>query len=91
MFYDFCARGAETAAGAEGAGERANDHVDGGGVYVLGFCDAAAGAAEDAVGPCFVEDEAEFVFEFEFDLEHTQNKISQQTSQNTAIIHGSSR
>jgi hypothetical protein len=34
----------------------------------LGFGDTAAGAAEDAVGPGFVEDESEFVFELEFNL-----------------------
>jgi hypothetical protein len=34
----------------------------------LRFGDAAAGATEDAVGPGFVENETEFVLEFEFNL-----------------------
>lgn len=59
---------AEAATGAERAGERADDHVDGGGVDILGFGDAAAGAAEDAEGPGLVEDKAEFVAEAEFNL-----------------------
>lgn len=59
---------AEAATGAERAGKRTDDHVDGGGVDVLGFGDAAAGAAEDAEGPGLVEDEAEFVAEAEFNL-----------------------
>jgi hypothetical protein len=65
---DFFVAGAETASSAEGTGEGADNHVDFSGVDVLGFGDAAAGAAKDAVGPGFVEDEAEFVLEFEFDL-----------------------
>ena len=32
------------------------------------FCYATPGAAEDAVGPGFIEDEAEFVPKFKFDL-----------------------
>lgn len=68
MLYDVGGAGAETAAGAEGTGERTDDHVYGGGVDVLGFRDTAAGAAEDAEGPGLIEDEAEFVAEAEFNL-----------------------
>lgn len=68
MFYDFFVAGAETASCAERTGERTDDHVDFGCVDVLCFCDAATSAAEDAIGPGFVEDEAEFVLELEFDL-----------------------
>ena len=69
VLADFVGGGAEAAAGAEGAGEGADDHVDGGGVDVLGFGQASALAAQHAEGPGFVEDEAEFVEEFELDLE----------------------
>jgi len=68
VFDDFLGAGAEAAAGAERARERADDHVDFGGVDVLVLGDPAARAAEDAEGPGFVQDEAEFVFEFELDL-----------------------
>lgn len=68
MFYDFVGADAEATAGAERACEGADDHVDLGGVDVLMLGEAAAGAAEDAKGPGFVEDEAEFVAEFKFDL-----------------------
>lgn len=68
MLDDVGGAGAETAACAEGTRKRTNDHVDGGGVDILCFGDAAAGAAEDAKGPGLVEDEAEFVAEAEFNL-----------------------
>jgi hypothetical protein len=68
MFDDFFVCGAEAAGCAERTREGTDNHVDFSGVDVLGFGDAAAGAAKDAVGPGFVEDEAEFVLEFEFDL-----------------------
>lgn len=68
MLDDVGGAGAETATGAEGAREGTNDHVDGGGVDVLGFGDAAASTAEDAEGPGLVEDEAELVAEAEFNL-----------------------
>ena len=68
MFDDFGGAGAEAAAGAEGAGEGTDDHVDGEGVDVLVGGEAAAGAAEDADGVGFVEDEPEFVAVFELDL-----------------------
>jgi hypothetical protein len=54
MLDDFFVAGAETASGAERAGEGADDHVNLGGVDVLGFGDAAAGATQDTVGPGFV-------------------------------------
>jgi hypothetical protein len=68
VLYDFFARGAEAAGCAQGAGEGADDHVNFGGVDVLRFRDAAAGSAEDAVGPRLVEDQAELVLELELDL-----------------------
>lgn len=67
MFDDVVAAGAEAAAGAERAGQTADDHVDEGRVDVLVFGEAAAGAAENAVGEGFFEDEPEFVLEFEVD------------------------
>ena len=65
---DLAVAGAEAAARAERPRERADDHVDGGRVDVLVLGDAAGGAAQDAVGPGFVEDEPEFVAVFELDL-----------------------
>src|SRR2546423_15689439 len=47
---------------------RADDHVDFSSVHVLVLCDASTGPAQDAEGPGLVEDEAEFIFELEFDL-----------------------
>ena len=49
--------------------ERADDHVDRRRVGVRGLGGAAARRAEDAVGPGFVEDDAEFVAGFEMDLD----------------------
>ena len=68
MFYDLGAACAEATAGAEGACEGADDHVDVDRVDVRVFGEAAGGAAEDAKGKGFVEDEAELVFLFEVDL-----------------------
>lgn len=68
MLDDFAVSSAEASSRAQGPRERSDDHVDLCCRDVLRFGYAAAGAAEDAVGPCFVEDEAEFVLEFEFDL-----------------------
>lgn len=68
MLYDIGGAGAETATGAEGTRKRTNNHINGGGVDVLGFRDTAAGAAEDTKGPGLVEDKAEFVAEAEFNL-----------------------
>ena len=68
MFDDFGRAGAEAAAGAEGPGEGADDHVDGEGVDVLVRGQAAPAPAEDADGVGFVEDEPEFVTVFELDL-----------------------
>src|SRR5438270_14018922 len=48
---------------------RADDHSDSTSRHVLVLCNASTGPAQDAKGPCLVEDEAEFVFELEFDLE----------------------
>lgn len=68
MLYNFGGAGAEAPAGADGVGEGPNEHIDTEGVDVLVLCDAAAGAAEDAEGVSFVEDEAVFEALFEFDL-----------------------
>ena len=68
MLDDLVGAGAEAATCAEGPGEGADYHVDFGRVDVLVLGDTAAGAAQDAEGPCFIEDEAEFVAELEFDL-----------------------
>lgn len=68
MFDDFVGAGAEATPCTQGTGEGADYHVDVAGVNFLVFGDAAAGATEDAKGPSFVEDEAEFVAEFQFNL-----------------------
>lgn len=68
VFNDVYGTGTEAAAGAEGAAEGAHDHVNGRGVDILGFGEAAPGAPEDAKGTSLVEDEAEFVAEAELDL-----------------------
>lgn len=68
MLDDFLVAGAETSCGTERARERTDNHVYFCSIDVLRFGDAAAGATEDAVGPGFVENETEFVLEFEFNL-----------------------
>lgn len=68
MFDDFVGAGAEAAAGAEGPGEGADDHVDVDGVDVGVFGKATGCAAEDAEGEGFVKDEAEFVLLFKVNL-----------------------
>lgn len=68
MFDDFGGASAEAAASADGMTKGADKHVNGEGVDVLVFRDAAAGTAEDAEGVGFVEDEAVFEALFEFDL-----------------------
>lgn len=68
MLDDFFVASAETSGSAERTGKRTNNHVYFGSVDVLRFGDAATGATEDAVGPGFVEDEAELVLELELDL-----------------------
>lgn len=68
MLYNFRGAGTEAAAGADRVGERPNEHIDTEGVDILVLCDAAAGAAKDAEGVGFVEDEAVFEALFEFDL-----------------------
>jgi hypothetical protein len=69
MLDNLLVASAETSSRAERARKRTNDHVYFGGIDVLRFGYATAGAAKDAVGPGFVEDETEFVLEFEFDLD----------------------
>lgn len=68
MLYDIGGASAKTATSAKGTRKRTNDHINGGGVDILGFRDTATGAAEDTKGPGLVEDEAEFVAEAEFNL-----------------------
>src|SRR4051812_9019159 len=69
MLYNLIRTGTKPASSAEWSRHRADDHVDFSSVHVLMLCNASAGPAQDAKGPCLVEDEAEFVFELEFDLE----------------------
>ena len=76
MLNNLLGAGAEASTCAEGAGERADDHVDLVRVYVLVFGDAAACSAEDSVGPGFVEDEAEFEAGLELDLAVVFSKTS---------------
>lgn len=59
----------ETTACAQWARQVANDHVNLRGVYILSFGDAAAGPAEDAKRPRFVEDHAELVLLLQLDLQ----------------------
>jgi len=68
MLNNFLVTGTESSCRTERARKRADDHVYFCSVNVLRFGDAAAGATEDAVGPGFVEDETEFILEFEFNL-----------------------
>lgn len=68
MFHDLIRASTKTTSGAEWSRHRADDHVDFGGVHVLVLCDASTSPAQDAEGPGLVEDEAEFIFELEFDL-----------------------
>ena len=66
----------KTSSRAERASKRTDDHVYFGGIDVLRFGDAAAGATEDAVGPGFVEDKTELILQFEFDLEKRLANLS---------------
>lgn len=68
MLDNVSGAGAEAATSAEGPTQGTDDHVDGGGVDVLRFRETASGAAQDAEGPSFVENEAEFVAETQFNL-----------------------
>lgn len=58
----------EATAGAQGASQRADDHVDLGGVDILRLCDAATCSTQDTEGPGLIEDDAELVLLFELDL-----------------------
>lgn len=64
----------EAAAGTQGTGKRADDHVDEGRVDILVLGETSAGTAEDTVGPGLIEDKAELVAEFEFDLCETRQQ-----------------
>ena len=66
-----CAR-AEAAGGCQRSRHGADEHVDFGGVDVLVFRYAPSRAAQYAKGPCLVQDQPEFVLEFQFDLECTR-------------------
>jgi hypothetical protein len=68
MLDDFGGSSAESSTSANWSSERSNKHVYFVRVNVLCFGDTTTSCAEDAVGPGFVEDEAEFVTEFKFDL-----------------------
>jgi hypothetical protein len=68
MFHDLVRAGTKSTGSAEWSRHSADDHVDFSSVHMLVLCNASTGPAQDAEGPCLVEDEAEFVFELEFDL-----------------------
>jgi hypothetical protein len=68
MFNDVGGASAEATSGTERTSKRANEHVDLGGIDVLGFCETATCSAHDAERPGLVEHEAEFVAEFELNL-----------------------
>jgi hypothetical protein len=77
MFHDLIRAGTKPTSSAEWSRHRADNHVDFGSVYVLVLCNASTGPAQDAEGPCLVKDEAEFVFELEFDLEGSVRRCIQ--------------
>ena len=86
MVDNLLGAGAEATSCAQWAGERADNHVNAGRVAILVLRDAAAGAAEDAKGPGFVEDEAEFVAEFELDLEGGETGQLGETESDTITL-----
>lgn len=68
MFYDLGGPDAEATTSADRVCEGTNEHVDAQWVDVLVLGDTTAGAAEDAKGIGFVEDEAVLKSLFKFDL-----------------------
>jgi hypothetical protein len=71
MFDNILGASTETAAGAERSCERPDDHVHLRGVHVLRFRKASTGSTKHAKGPRLVENDAEFVFLFQLNLENT--------------------
>ena len=69
MLDDICGAGAESTTCTERAGERTYEHVNLGGIDVLGFSQSATSSTHNTEGPGLVEHEAEFVAELELDLE----------------------
>lgn len=74
MMHNLLRTSAETTTSDQGAGERTDNHVDLGRVNVLVLSNATASAAENTKRGRFIEDQAELVFEAQFNL------LSQQCS-----------
>lgn len=59
---------AKTTPGNNGTSERTNDHINLGRIDILVLRNTTTVASKDTERPGFVQDEAEFVLEFEFNL-----------------------
>lgn len=68
MLDDFTTTGAEASTGTERPRQGPDNHVDFGRVHSLLLGDAPSCPAQDAKGPCLVEDEPELVAELELNL-----------------------
>jgi hypothetical protein len=69
MSHDIRSACAKSTTGAERTCEGANDHVYLGGINILSFCETSTSSPKNPKGPCLVKHKAEFVAEFELDLE----------------------
>lgn len=68
MGHDVLVASTEAAASAQRTSQRTNDHVDLGRVDVLRLSNAAACPTQDTEGPGLIENNAELVLLFEFNL-----------------------
>jgi hypothetical protein len=68
MSYDVCSAGAESTAGTERSCEGTNDHVNLGGIDVLGFGQTTAGSSKHTKRPCLIKHKTELIAEFKLDL-----------------------
>lgn len=80
MMNDLLRTSAETTTSDEGSRKRTDNHVDLRGIDVLVLCKTATVSAKDTEGPSLVENQAELVLEFQFNLE-TNSQLSRKRTQ----------